>query len=219
MNKKDPTYSEEQIQEKLKAFPGWWYEDGWIRRNYKTDGWPTTLMLVTAIGYLAEAAYHHPDLAVTWGRVIVKLKNHAAGGSPKGLRASAQDRRDRAVAPQGRRAGRDAQQVRAVGRSAVTGRAREPRRALFVTGKLAEPALRRTLGEMAPAFAWDVAVMKITVAALMTTPCIARFLEVPAGTDLVLIPGLCEGDPALIAEQTGVTVEKGPKDVRQIPEY
>src|SRR5437870_812277 len=37
-------------------------------------------MLVTAIGYLAEAAYHHPDLAVTWGRVIVKLKNHAAGG-------------------------------------------------------------------------------------------------------------------------------------------
>src|SRR5881397_1728383 len=80
MNKKDPTYTEEQIQEKLKAFPGWWYEDGWIRRNYKTDGWPTTLMLVSAIGYFAEAAYHHPDLAVTWGRVIVKLKNHAAGG-------------------------------------------------------------------------------------------------------------------------------------------
>jgi len=64
-----------------------------------------------------------------------------------------------------------------------------------------------------------VAVMKITVAALMTTPWIARFLEVPAGTDLVLIPGLCEGDPALIAEPTGVTVEKGPKDLRQIPEY
>ncbi len=101
----------------------------------------------------------------------------------------------------------------------MTERAREPRRVLFVTGKLAEPALRRTLGEMAPAFAWDVAVMKITVAALMTTPWIARFLEVPAGTDLVLIPGLCEGDPALIAEPTGVTVEKGPKDLRQIPEY
>src|SRR6266566_5012535 len=76
----EPTYSDAQIEEKLKEFPGWWYEDGWIRRNYKTDGWPTTLMLVNAIGYLAEAAYHHPDLAVTWGRVIVKLKNHAAGG-------------------------------------------------------------------------------------------------------------------------------------------
>lgn len=80
MAKKDPTYDDAQIAEKLKELPGWWYEDGWIRRNYKTDGWPTTLMLVNCIGYLAEAANHHPDLAVTWARVIVKLKNHAAGG-------------------------------------------------------------------------------------------------------------------------------------------
>jgi len=96
-----------------------------------------------------------------------------------------------------------------------------PRRVLFVTGRLAEPALRRTLAEMAPAFAYDVAVMKITVAALMTTPWIARFLVVPAGTDLVLIPGLCEGDPAVIAARAGedVRVEKGPKDLHQIPEY
>src|SRR5438552_655387 len=72
---------------------------------------------------------------------------------------------------------------------------------------------------MAPAFAYDVAVMKITVAALMTTPWIARFLAVPAGTDLVLIPGLCEGDTAAIADRAGVRVEKGPKDLRQIPEY
>jgi len=90
---------------------------------------------------------------------------------------------------------------------------------LFVTGTLAEPALRRTLAEMAPAFAYDIAVMKITVAALMTTPWIARFLAVPPGTDLVLIPGLCEGEGAVLAERVGVRVEKGPKDLRQIPEY
>ncbi|HEX4573892.1 MAG TPA: DUF6513 domain-containing protein [Gemmatimonadales bacterium] len=97
--------------------------------------------------------------------------------------------------------------------------ARMPGRVLFVTGKLAEAALRRTLAAMAPAFAWEVAVLKITVAALMTTPWIARFLDVPTGTDLILIPGLCEGDPAVIATRTGVAVEKGPKDLRQIPEY
>ena len=45
-------------------------------------------------------------------------------------------------------------------------------------------------------FAYDVTVLGITVAALMTTAWIARHLIVPAGTDLVLIPGLCEGDPA-----------------------
>jgi dihydropteroate synthase len=93
------------------------------------------------------------------------------------------------------------------------------RRVLFVTGKLAEPALRRVLGEMEPTFAADVAVMKITVAALMTTPWIARFLQVPTGTELVLIPGLCEGDTAVLRERFGVPVEKGPKDLREIPRY
>src|SRR5207253_1840349 len=86
----------------------------------------------------------------------------------QGLRAGAQDRGHRAVAPQGRRARGDAEQVRPVGRSAVTA---EPRRVLFVTGKLAEPALRRTLAGMDATFAWEVAVMKITVAALIDVGC------------------------------------------------
>lgn len=94
-----------------------------------------------------------------------------------------------------------------------------PRRVLFVTGKLAEPALRRVLREMQPPFEADVAVLKITVAALMTTTWIARFLQVPPGVELVLIPGLCEGEPSVIAEQLGVRVEKGPKDLREIPRY
>ncbi|MBX9794216.1 MAG: 4a-hydroxytetrahydrobiopterin dehydratase, partial [Burkholderiaceae bacterium] len=31
-------------------------------------------------GHLAEAAWHHPDLAVSYAFVIVKLVNHAAKG-------------------------------------------------------------------------------------------------------------------------------------------
>ena len=80
MAEQETTYDDTQIGERLKALPGWYLEDGWIRRVYKTDGWPTTLMLTNAIGYLAEAAYHHPDLSVTWGRVTVKLSTHSAGG-------------------------------------------------------------------------------------------------------------------------------------------
>ena len=80
MAQKETTYSEAQIAERLGSLPGWYLEDGLIRRVYKTDGWPTTLMLVNAIGYLSEAAYHHPDLTVTWGRVTVKLSTHSAGG-------------------------------------------------------------------------------------------------------------------------------------------
>ena len=101
----------------------------------------------------------------------------------------------------------------------TAGPADRPRRVLFVTGTLAEPALRRVLAEMAPPFEVEVAVLRITVAALMTTPWIARHLEVPPGTDLVLIPGLCEGEVSVLAARFNVAVEKGPKDLREIPRY
>ena len=74
------TYTGAELERKLAALAGWRHEDGAIRRTYATDGWPTTLMLVNAIGFLAEAADHHPDLAVSWGRVTVALNTHSAGG-------------------------------------------------------------------------------------------------------------------------------------------
>jgi dihydropteroate synthase-like protein len=99
------------------------------------------------------------------------------------------------------------------------GEASAPRRVVFVTGLLAEPALRNVLGGMGAPFVCDVAAMRITVAALMTTTWIARHLTVSDGTDLVLIPGLCEGDPAVIQDKVGVPVAKGPADLREIPRY
>ena len=93
------------------------------------------------------------------------------------------------------------------------------RRVLFVTGRLAEPSLRRVLAAAPFDFACDVSVLGITVAALMTTDWIAQRLTVPPGTDLVLLPGLCEGDARALADKVGVAVEKGPKDLREIPSY
>lgn len=77
----DEVYSPEEIQERLRAeLPAWYFEDGWIRRKYKTSGWKSTLMVVNTVGHLAEAAWHHPDLTVSYALVIVKLMNHAAKG-------------------------------------------------------------------------------------------------------------------------------------------
>lgn len=79
--KEEKVYTPEEIEARLKAeLPHWYYEDGWIRRKYKTSGWKATLMVVNAIGHLAEAAFHHPDLTVSYAFVIVKLVNHAAKG-------------------------------------------------------------------------------------------------------------------------------------------
>lgn len=80
MANKESPYSESQIAERLAALPAWSYEPTSIRRVYETDGWPTTLMLVNALGFIAEAADHHPDLAVSYRRVAVALSTHSAGG-------------------------------------------------------------------------------------------------------------------------------------------
>ena len=80
--KREKVYSDDEVKTKLQetGLAKWYLEEGWLRRKYNTDGWQATLMLTNAIGYLCEAAWHHADLSVTWGKVWVKLKTHSAGG-------------------------------------------------------------------------------------------------------------------------------------------
>ncbi len=94
-------------------------------------------------------------------------------------------------------------------------------RVLFVTGKLAEPALRALLADLAPSagFEPEVAVLPITVAALMTTDWVARHLAAPESVDKVVLPGFCHGDVADVAKAANAPAERGPKDLRDLPEY
>jgi dihydropteroate synthase len=88
---------------------------------------------------------------------------------------------------------------------------------LFVTGRLAEPALRGVVSALE--IDHQIAVMNISVAALMTTRWIAKRLEAPDGVDNIVIPGLCEGDVETLQQATGLPVRKGPADVRALPEW
>ncbi len=89
---------------------------------------------------------------------------------------------------------------------------------LFITGKLAARALKETLAGMQAEFEHEVAALKISVAALMTTPFILHALRSPA-CDLLMIPGLCRVNTQELEQSLGVKVEKGPKDLRDIPYY
>jgi 4a-hydroxytetrahydrobiopterin dehydratase len=74
-------YSEEEVKARLeRELPQWYYENGWIKRRYRTHSWKSTLMVINTVGHLAEAAWHHPDLEASYAFVVVKLMNHAAKG-------------------------------------------------------------------------------------------------------------------------------------------
>src|SRR6202021_4182094 len=78
---RERNYDEAQIKARLaKELPHWYYEDGWIRRKYRTHGWKGTLMVINTVGHLAEAAWHHPDITASYAWVEVRLQNHAAKG-------------------------------------------------------------------------------------------------------------------------------------------
>lgn len=77
----EQAYSDDEIAARLAdELPAWYFENGWIRRKYKTSGWKGTLMVINTVGHLAEAAFHHPDLTASYAFVIVKLMTHSAKG-------------------------------------------------------------------------------------------------------------------------------------------
>ncbi len=72
----DEALTPEQIEDALNSLPGWEVRDGWLRCKYRTPGWPHTLLLANTIGFLAEAADHHPDLELGYAQMIVRLQTH-----------------------------------------------------------------------------------------------------------------------------------------------
>ena len=97
----------------------------------------------------------------------------------------------------------------------------EPLRLHFITGRLAEPSLREVLDRLGPKVGFEstIQVLNITVAALMTTPWIAKRLQVPEGTDRVIIPGAVSGPLDVVQGVSPVPVERGPEDLRRLDEY
>jgi len=74
-------YTEADTEARLQRdLPHWKLDRGWIRRTYRTHSWKATLMVVNAIGHLAEAAWHHPDMTLSYAWVEVRLMTHTAKG-------------------------------------------------------------------------------------------------------------------------------------------
>ncbi|MCX5661810.1 MAG: DUF6513 domain-containing protein [Planctomycetota bacterium] len=98
-----------------------------------------------------------------------------------------------------------------------------PPRVALITGKLAEPALRRVAEGIARAGKVEphVIALNIQVAALLTAEWVGRKLTLPPGQPFarVILPGYCRGDVAPLSAQFGLPVEIGPRDMHDLPEY
>jgi dihydropteroate synthase-like protein len=92
-------------------------------------------------------------------------------------------------------------------------------RYLFITGKLAAQSLRATLEKLPPQFEYEIAILPISVAALMDAGYIDRHLADANGCDRIYVPGLCKGDLLPIEHRLGVEVLRGPKSLKDIPSY
>ncbi|CAN5475775.1 dihydropteroate synthase [soil metagenome] len=91
---------------------------------------------------------------------------------------------------------------------------------LFVTGRLAESALRQVLASINSSnrFHAEIAVLPISVAALASASWIGRHLAVAEHIDRVYVPGLCSGDLEALERQIGKPVVRGPADLRDLPD-
>ena len=91
---------------------------------------------------------------------------------------------------------------------------------LFLTGRLAEKNLQRVLEAMQPTpFNAHIHQLGINVAGLMTADMIRRRLPRPSDADRVIVPGRCRGDLQALSEHYGIPVERGPDELKDLPQF
>jgi 4a-hydroxytetrahydrobiopterin dehydratase len=72
--------TEAQLIAELATVPGWTRTGSEITRQVTRTDFGDALRFVNAVGYLAERAGHHPDIAISWNAVTLTLSTHSAGG-------------------------------------------------------------------------------------------------------------------------------------------
>ncbi|MEM5367741.1 DUF6513 domain-containing protein [Paraburkholderia azotifigens] len=91
---------------------------------------------------------------------------------------------------------------------------------VFLTGRLAQPALERVLHGLAPApFSWEIREIGLQVAALMTADMIRRRVAAPIAADRLIVPGRCRGDLDALCAHYGIPVQRGPEELKDLPAW
>jgi dihydropteroate synthase len=91
---------------------------------------------------------------------------------------------------------------------------------LFLTGRLAEPRLTRTVADLGlPDGSWRIANVGVKVAALMTEAIVRNRLKAPLQADRVIVPGRARMNLTHLKDHYGVPFERGPDEIIDLPQY
>jgi 4a-hydroxytetrahydrobiopterin dehydratase len=69
-----------EIDQALQALPGWTRQGDAVTRQFTFASFRDAIAFVTRLAFEAEAADHHPDLAINYKRVTVTWSTHDEGG-------------------------------------------------------------------------------------------------------------------------------------------
>jgi 4a-hydroxytetrahydrobiopterin dehydratase len=72
--------TEDEIAARLGQTAGWERTGSAITRTVELGDFRDAVLYVGAVAHLAQAANHHPDIAISWNRVTLTLSTHSAGG-------------------------------------------------------------------------------------------------------------------------------------------
>ncbi len=71
--------SEEQIKSGISGL-GWSREGDELVKTVTRRNFAEAMTFVNGVADLAEKANHHPDIAISWNKVTLRLTSHDAGG-------------------------------------------------------------------------------------------------------------------------------------------
>ena len=74
------TLNQTEIDQKIQTLPGWQQEGQTITRTFKFKNFVEAIDFVNQLVEPAEAAGHHPDISISYNKVIISLTSHDAGG-------------------------------------------------------------------------------------------------------------------------------------------
>ncbi|EKE12955.1 MAG: pterin-4-alpha-carbinolamine dehydratase [uncultured bacterium] len=72
--------TEDEIEKKLKDFPGWEYRDNKITKKFQFGSFDEAVQFVEKLAPFSNRIDHHPDVHIYYKKIVFDLQRFSVGG-------------------------------------------------------------------------------------------------------------------------------------------